>query len=71
MDNVKVNLPKRFNCIYMYSRSTHNINDVFEPFVFRGTGSKPAGYGALIFQAEPAERLLTQRPAELYHLTLQ
>ena len=34
MDNVKVNLPKRFNCIYMYSRSTHNIkNDVFEPFV--------------------------------------
>jgi hypothetical protein len=33
MDNVKVNLPKRFNCIYVYSRSTHNINDVFEPFV--------------------------------------
>jgi hypothetical protein len=33
MDNVKVNLPKRFNCVYMYSRSTHNINDVFEQFV--------------------------------------
>jgi hypothetical protein len=34
MDNVKVNLPKHLNLIYMYSRSTHNIkNDVFEPFV--------------------------------------
>ena len=33
MDNVKINLPKRFNCVYMYSRSTHNINDVFEQFV--------------------------------------
>ncbi len=33
MDNVKVNLPKRFNLIYMYSRNTHNINDVFEQFV--------------------------------------
>ncbi len=33
MENVKANLPKCFNCVYMYSRNIHNINDVFEQFV--------------------------------------
>jgi hypothetical protein len=33
IENVKANLPKCFNCVYMYSRNIHNINDVFEQFV--------------------------------------
>ena len=33
MESVKANLDKRSNCIYMYSRNIHNINDVFEQFI--------------------------------------
>ena len=33
MDNIKNNIGKRPNCIYMYSRNVHNINDVFEQFI--------------------------------------
>jgi hypothetical protein len=33
MENVKANLKTRSNCIYMYSRYTHNINDIFEDFI--------------------------------------
>ena len=33
MENVKANLKNRFNCVYMYSRSTKNINDIFEQFI--------------------------------------
>ena len=33
MENVKANLKTIFNCIYMYSRSTHNINNIFQSFI--------------------------------------
>ncbi len=33
MESVKANLAKRNNCIYMYSRDQHNINDIFEQFI--------------------------------------
>ena len=33
MENVKANIKERSNCIYMYSRNIHNINDVFESFI--------------------------------------
>ncbi len=33
MENVKANLPTYFNCVCIYSRTIHNINDVFEQFV--------------------------------------
>jgi hypothetical protein len=32
MENVKANLPERFNIVYMYSRNAHSINNVFEQF---------------------------------------
>ena len=33
MESVKSNISKRFNCVYMYSREIHNINDIFEQFI--------------------------------------
>ena len=33
MESVKANLAKRNDCIYMYSRDQHNINDIFEQFI--------------------------------------
>ena len=30
IDSIKANLAKPNNCIYMYSRNQHNINDIFE-----------------------------------------
>ena len=33
MESVKAKLAKRDNCIYMYSRDQHNINDIFEQFI--------------------------------------
>jgi hypothetical protein len=33
MESVKSNIAKRSDCVYMYSRGTHNINDIFEQFI--------------------------------------
>jgi hypothetical protein len=33
IENIKSNLSKYSNCVGMYSRNTHNINDVFEQFI--------------------------------------
>ncbi len=33
IESVKANLAKRNNCIYMYSKHQHNINDTFELFI--------------------------------------
>jgi hypothetical protein len=33
MENIKANIKKRSDCVYMYSRNIHNINDIFEQFI--------------------------------------
>ena len=33
MENIKANIKKRSDCVYMYSGSIHNINDFFEQFI--------------------------------------
>ena len=33
MDDIKTNMKKYCNCVCMYSRSIHNINDIFEQFI--------------------------------------
>jgi len=33
IENIKTNIKKYFNSVCMYSRNTHNINDIFEQFI--------------------------------------
>jgi hypothetical protein len=55
MDNIKNNIGKRPNCIYMYSRNVHNINDVFEQFIITTRTQKFVSLDTYIFKMQPSD----------------